>query len=560
MIKKEVDKNDRYRTLLTDTLPYEVPFPFSNFYLHALLRRQAKDLPPDLRTDLIEGRMKFCVPYTYQIYKTESSFRTLSIAHPGIQREVCDFYKKYEDLIVEYCSRSAYSLRRPANVATHFFEANLVDPDPDPDPDGDSAEKELVEVEPAPFAPQADTASSYFVYRDYNPLYKFIDSDEFIELEKRYRYLTTFDVSRCFYNIYTHSISWAVKSKGFAKKTIGCENFEETFDKLIRKSNYNETHGIPVGPEVSRVFAEIIFQRIDVDVEADLRRKGLEFERDYVVRRYVDDYHVFSNSERTARVVQDCVEEKLEEFKLYLNSAKTTTVLRPFISAISIAKIAAAEAAQVFVASVYTSDAGEMASYRKIGRSKLTLINSLRAISSQTGAPIGSFAKFTLSIVTKQMRRQYLRARSLLREVEGPPKFKFFNRQVLEVLFYLYEMDCSVRTTYLVSSFLLFVLEIIESGSSGSASDSKRDVFELSTKHIKAAARKTEYATVETLNLLVVLRGLGHDFMLPQRMLMECFHLQLKDGVVVVAGQVFGYFQIVVLLYYRTISSMKSSA
>src|SRR3546814_8933789 len=88
----------------------------------------------------------------------------------------------------------------------------------------------------------------------------------------------------------SHTITWAVKDKLLAKEFKSAYSFEAQFDKLMQRANYNETNGIVVGPEFSRVFAEIILQRVDQKVIANLAVNGLVFNRDYEIRRYVDDF------------------------------------------------------------------------------------------------------------------------------------------------------------------------------------------------------------------------------------------------------------------------------
>src|SRR3546814_6195653 len=84
----------------------------------------------------------------------------------------------------------------------------------------------------------------------------------------------------------------------------------------MQRANYNETNGIVVGPEFSRVFAEIILQRVDQKVIANLAVNGLVFNRDYEIRRYVDDFFVFSN----ATEILDKVESRSEEHTSELQS------------------------------------------------------------------------------------------------------------------------------------------------------------------------------------------------------------------------------------------------
>ena len=118
---------------------------------------------------------------------------------------------------------------------------------------------------------------------------------DLLRLEQKFHFMMNMDIASCFYHIYTHSIAWAIKGKECAKNNIDAISFETTFDKLMQRSNYNETNGILVGPEVSRIFAEIIFQRIDLNVLNILREKNLKLGSDYEIRRYVDDHFIFAN-------------------------------------------------------------------------------------------------------------------------------------------------------------------------------------------------------------------------------------------------------------------------
>ena len=42
----------------------------------------------------------------------------------------------------------------------------------------------------------------------------------------------------------------------------------------MQEMNYNETNGIVIGPEFSRIFAEVILQQIDTSVERELLKLG----------------------------------------------------------------------------------------------------------------------------------------------------------------------------------------------------------------------------------------------------------------------------------------------
>jgi hypothetical protein len=65
--------------------------------------------------------------------------------------------------------------------------------------------------------------------------------------------------------------------KNYAKQQLNKtkSTFPFKFDQLMQRSNYNETNGIIIGPELSRIFAEIIMQSVDNNIINDLNKEGL---------------------------------------------------------------------------------------------------------------------------------------------------------------------------------------------------------------------------------------------------------------------------------------------
>ena len=152
------------------------------------------------------------------------------------------------------------------------------------------------------------------------------------------------DVQNCFDSIYTHSIAWAING--------GVDIYKDTFegkcdgsvgvlwDKMMQEMNYNETNGIVIGPECSRIFAEVIMQYVDQMVEQQLLIKGYRNKVDYECYRYVDDYFFFYNSEAVKVDAEQLFQMYLKEFKLSLSQEKNKTFERPFVTEITKAKIA----------------------------------------------------------------------------------------------------------------------------------------------------------------------------------------------------------------------------
>jgi hypothetical protein len=188
-----------------------------------------------------------------------------------------------------------------------------------------------------------ENLKSYFSYQKYSNIYKFYEDYRYQRAEKKFNKLLKFDIQDCFNSIYTHSIVWATlggieqgKNAWFNKQI---ENtFGDEFDGLMQKMNFLETNGIIIGPEFSRIFAEIILQRIDKDVEMEMISKKKYLKKDYECYRYVDDYFLFYNDEETKKQILEQFALRLREYKMTISDSKTKTFEKPFITEITVAK------------------------------------------------------------------------------------------------------------------------------------------------------------------------------------------------------------------------------
>lgn len=317
--------SDKWRTVLTDTFAFEVPLIISNDGFYKNLSRHSK-ISPELMA-FLDGlifekrRNGYTVPLKYNIVKDIGSFRTLSLIHPHAQIEISDFYSKYNELICEYGSSSPFSIRKPNAIGgAYFVKSPIENKNKYKDASVDTNSIDSLVRNPA----------SYFSYGGFDRLYKFFLSDDYVRLEKKFNSQMSLDIGKCFDSIYTHSIAWAVKDKVTAKESIGVQSFGNDFDKLMQRMNYNETSGISIGPEVCRIFAEVILARVDKDLVARLAKIGLSSPADFECRRYVDNYYVFANSDQVLWSVHHELSICLKEYKLHLNDGKTAVISRPF--------------------------------------------------------------------------------------------------------------------------------------------------------------------------------------------------------------------------------------
>ena len=191
------------------------------------------------------------------------------------------------------------------------------------------------------FFNEYENLKTYFSYEKYSNIYKFYEDYRYQRAEKKFKLLVKFDLQSCFDSIYTHTISWA--TAGGADKVKVLPGYHgswvgDAFDNLMQSVNARETNGIVIGPEFSRIFAEIILQYIDQKVEQELLGKDLRQKSSYECYRYVDDYFLFYNDENDRNLFMESLTKWLKEFKLQISPSKTEEFERPFITKVTIAK------------------------------------------------------------------------------------------------------------------------------------------------------------------------------------------------------------------------------
>lgn len=564
-IKKiKFKRNDFLRALLTDTLPYEVPLLFSNYgYYRRLQEKADSTLRDSCKLDLLP-KNKWTVPYSYNIRKDSLDFRTLSVAHPAVQRDFCAIYEQYSQLIIGLCSRSTYSLRYPAKVATRYYEK--------PRTAKPSVTEAEVEVEGDGFSQQERHASSFFSYRRYNLIHKFYESPTFHELEKKFKHLRRLDISKCFNHIYTHSISWAAKNKEYGKEFKGGDTFEGQFDHLMQLANYNETNGIIIGPEISRVFAEIILQSVDISVNRDLSMDNYLTGRDYDIRRYVDDYFVFATDDRILDAVQSTLARQLSRFKLYLNTAKTSSQRRPFVTGQTGAKIELASLVdRIF--EQHTRGAKEMRLAlkefsEKDGEKKSVVpfavkyvgnavelaagyIRDIKQVVTRNQSDFDLISNYFFSVISRKTIDLIGRVKAKECDSKQMERLARFLKTILDLVFFVYAMSPRVRATYQVSSLCYSLSEFCKL----MPKDSREFMKGLMSEHMRGILREAidgrEGDNIEVVNLLTVLHSFGDQYLLTQSELLHIYGLELDEQQRLRTGRsTFGYFQIVTLLHY----------
>lgn len=134
-------------------------------------------------------------------------------------------------------------------------------------------------------------------------------------------WLVRTDISRFYPSIYTHSIPWAAYGKERVKSNLKIYDgsFADRLDVLVRACNRNQTVGIPIGPETSRILAEIISSRIDFQYAATLSQPSPK-----TVDRLQDDWIVGAPSLEDAQKILSVISACYRDYGLDINGSKTS--------------------------------------------------------------------------------------------------------------------------------------------------------------------------------------------------------------------------------------------
>lgn len=215
-------------------------------------------------------------PATYNASKRGITRRVFSVVHPTTMRDSAKFVAERWDAMNHFFEQTDMSLSIPKEAE-----------------DGDRA----IEIN----------------------THSFVEGERISRLSQ-FRFIAKTDISRFYHSIYTHSLPWAFHGKPSSKgdrKEGSKKIYFNRADHILRCGQDGQTVGIPVGPDTSRVLAEVIATAIDIEFK---KRCDVN---DLVVMRHVDDVwigaHTFAEAERALWRYR----EAMREFELDINESKT---------------------------------------------------------------------------------------------------------------------------------------------------------------------------------------------------------------------------------------------
>ena len=317
--------------LLTDIMPVEISELFSYGKFYEFLLEHQKELDSIvidiMKTKSTGEKLPFnggwwaSTPLKYNILKGVDGSREINLTQPISALNIYFFIECYQKEILSFLENNNYfSLRyhrknndlfykRRTNRLTEYFAKT-----------SQKIDKSVLQQ-----------TGAYFKIHKFNSVSSFTNSRLWQQCNFKYRYFAKVDYKSCFDSIYTHAYKWIIERNTIDSKEAKNSNLFIVIDRVLQNINGKSSNGVIVGPEFSRMIAEILLQHIDKEILQTLQVKGLGVSKDFRVFRYVDDIYIFANTPIVIDTVIKTIELTAQKYLLHLNELKYYTAETPVV-------------------------------------------------------------------------------------------------------------------------------------------------------------------------------------------------------------------------------------
>jgi len=324
-------KRNELDFILTELLPVETSnmFTYTNFYFYILKNKKTEI--KEIETKLSKSRYTdspifknawHASPLKYFVNKGNSNLREISILNPFSTIEIFFFIKLYNNEILDKLNKKTnFSLRsHHKNNDLYYKDSNK-----------GLVEYEDPKVKEDKFTKALESSGIYYKLEPYLTLGQFYNSDYWFKLNSQFKYFAKIDYKDCFGSIYTHTYKWIISQNTIDSRNFTNNNLYSVIDRVLQHLNNSISNGIIVGPEFSRMIAEILLQQIDYEVYNNLVELNLKHEIDYCICRYVDDIYIFANEERNIDQIMNLYRQNSSKYQLKLNELKSLKGKLPYV-------------------------------------------------------------------------------------------------------------------------------------------------------------------------------------------------------------------------------------
>ena len=311
--------------ILTDLLPVEISelFSFSQFYTFLLKKENQKILDTlirEIKQNKAQSNSRMfengwsTKPLKYKILKGTETMREMSIIQPFsalnlflfiecYQKEILNYFEKHHDFSIRYHKkRTDLYYKGKSGQVTQYFQNQSFRL-------GRGAIQQT---------------GNYFKIGPFESINSFADSRIWRMCNFKYKYYAKLDYKSCFDSIYTHAFTWIIERNVVDAKDAINSHLLVTIDRILQNINGRSSNGIVVGPEFSRMMAEILLQHVDNEISISLSKENIMYNVDYVAFRYVDDIFLFANQPQVIDQILSKYKMIGEKYMLRLNELKLT--------------------------------------------------------------------------------------------------------------------------------------------------------------------------------------------------------------------------------------------
>lgn len=541
----------KYRVLLTEVLPFELPAFISNkgFYtlskkfglksVNGIIVATKQIQEPGLKdflyllngTDYSDKRC-----FQYHISKeNDHEGRCLAFIHPYHQLEIADFYDTYKESILVNCSRSSFSLRYPYKQ-TSFLKKKITNNYP-------LLSKQVTTDE--------NDARSFFIYKHYNNINSFYSSYHFKQKEAKFGLLLKIDVKKCFETIRPEILPFALY--GTEK---GHEKSMATHFQRLQISFGNKNEGIVIGSEFSRLYSEMLFQVIDREIEAMLKKEyNLQNGRDYCFYRYVDDGFLFTKDKETRLCFFKSYIKCLGKYGMSENRQKREYYEhRPFVSSIEYARFEISR----LIDNNFVSRNDTFEGYRYLQHGVYDIpmridagkfISALRIVMKTSGVHYKDIASFAMMLLAKgfnTLAKEYKEQLSVYRRAARDNNidkvgediyhayrshFSKYVIELIEILFYLTNNDLRVNNVLKLIPIVGQIVRSLDYILLPEDLPLKNQIFQKISNEVRALFinnAMTESNQIELLLLLDIVNELPGSFAVTEEQLERYLHMDTQ--------------------------------
>lgn len=489
------------------------------------------------------------IPFNFRVAHNLDG-RTLSVVHPRNQVAVASFYATHSALIVYHTSVSEFSIRRPVSVSRYaYFKDKLHEKRLDSVAGVEEEDREYEQL------------GSFFVYRKYRNIHRFFESYKYHRSEKKYDAMVQIDVSKCFDSIYTHSLPWSVLGKDQTKFSLfeSKNTFGGRFDALMQDLNHKETNGIVIGPEFSRIFAEIILQSVDVELMKQLAAgANLMHKVDYEIFRYVDDFFVFYNEVSTQLKIFETLQEILKGKKLSINTAKIKHYQKPIITEITVAKerismLLNDEINPVCEEETPADPAKPLGLTLVCGINANRLIIRYKAVIKEVGVNYGDLLNYTFAIIENKVERLFKAYVASDKSNRDRKRLSNALLAIMEFSFFAYSASPKVNHTIRICRMIATSVDFLHA--QGLPYEQKHLLFKYVHDNVMQQLEKNTMSVhreVESLYLLISLSQIGREYWIPSSVLLRHFLIKEEEdtGDYIRPTGFMNHFSVTILLSY----------